>query len=297
MLYESGNLELSASAAELERMRRDTLCPSERADAISYDWARIGFGIALAGGAYPLVLAAIFAAVGTMSLAWNALAGNQYGPKIGESFEMLVALGMYSVCGGMVGILWSGLVTVLTLPIVYLFAWSLSLHTSIVRIGAFAGGLVGFICVLPLTLSKPWPNFDGDFWQVVVIASLGPMLTTVLGQLGGAWGGSKSRAIGPARDWNLLVGPAAGEPTTGNPTDVHELARPSFQFGIRHLLWISVWLSLLLALIRVCGIPFELVLPLLIGWLAFQSAALWIGGLLVQRIVSWRARRRQFRST
>jgi hypothetical protein len=283
----------NVSAVELERTRRDALCPSERVDAISYDWSRIGMGIVLAGGAYPIVVAAIGLALALII----ALLNSPYGAAVGEGVGLVFGFAIYTVFAALVGILWSGLVTVLTLPIIYLFAWSLSLTTSIVRIGAFSGGLVGFICVLPLTLSVPWYDFGGDIWQVVFMITLGPMLTTILGQLGGAWGGSKSRAIGPARNWNLLVGPAAGEPTTGNPTDVHEKAPPSFQFGIRHLLWISVWLSLLLALIRVSGIPFELMLPLLLGWIVFQSATIWIGGLLLPRLSQWRARRRQFRST
>ncbi len=293
MLYESGNLESSASAAETERMRRGTLCPSERADAISYDWARIGFGIVLAGGAYPIVVAVIVLA---FMLVVALLSARSIG-GVDDGLELVIAFGASTLAAALGGILWSGLVTALTLPIVYVVAWSLSLHTSIVRIGAFAGGLVGFICVLPLTLSVPWFDFNGDFWEVVVMASLGPMLTTVLGQLGGAWGGSKSRELGPGRDLNMLVGSAAGEPTTGNPTDVHELARPSLQFGIRHLLWISVWLSLLLALIRLSGIPYELFLPLLLAWLLFQSATLWMGGKLLPRLARWRERRRQFRST
>jgi hypothetical protein len=286
------------SAADLERLRREALTPSQRIDVISYDWARIGMGIALAGGAYPLVLATIFAAFGAITFVWSNVAGYQNGPRLSEGIEVVVMLLVYSFVSGLIGVLWSGFVTVLTLPVIYLVAWSLSLQTSIVRLGAFAGGLVGFICVLPLTLSVPWVNFGGDVWQIVFVVSLGPMLATVLGQLGGTWGGSKSRELGPAHAWQQsLVGSAAPEPADGEPSDGHGSDRPRLQFGIRHLLWISVWLSLLLALIRICGIPFELILPLLICWLLFQSAAMWAGGLLVQKLVQWRAQRQQFRST
>ena len=68
MLNESSMPVAEATAAERERARRDALCPSERVDAISYDWARVGFGIVLAGGSYPIVLAAIFAAVGFVAV-------------------------------------------------------------------------------------------------------------------------------------------------------------------------------------------------------------------------------------
>jgi len=286
------------SAAELERTPRDALTPSERIDAISYDWARIGMGITLAGGAYPLVLAAIFIAIGTAVYAWHVLSGSGNGPGPSEGIAVAFGVTLYSFVAGLVGMLWSGFVTALTLPIIYLIAWSLSLQTSIVRIGAFVGGLVGFICVLPLTLSLPWLNFDGDFGHIVLAIVIGPMLTSVLGQLGGAWGGSKSRELGPPRNWQkVLVGSVPPEAADGDASTPREDGGRRLQFGIRHLLWISVWLSLLLALIRVCGIPFELILPLLLGWLVFQAVTMWIGGRLFPSLAQWRAQRRQFRST
>ena len=52
-----------------------------------------------------------------------------------------------------------------------------------------------------------------------------------------------------------------------------------------------MWLSLLLSLIRLCGIPYEFILPLLLGWLLFQMMTLSLGRWLFRRIspvASWR---------
>jgi hypothetical protein len=45
------------------------------------------------------------------------------------------------------------------------------------------------------------------------------------------------------------------------------------------MLWIFVWFSLLLSVIRLSGIPFEFALPLLVGWLVYQAATLYCGSL------------------
>jgi hypothetical protein len=62
------------------------------------------------------------------------------------------------------------------------------------------------------------------------------------------------------------------------------------------LLWISFWVSVLLTVIRLCGIPFEFVLPLLAGWAIYQAGTLWLGGKIVPRLAAWR-RERASRST
>ena len=62
--------------------------------------------------------------------------------------------------------------------------------------------------------------------------------------------------------------------------------RHGFSFGIRHLLVISVWISLLLTAIRLSGLDFVFVLSLLVGWSVYQAATLWIGGLLVSAVLA-----------
>lgn len=287
----------TVSAAELERQRRDALCPSEKADAISFDWARIGFGIALAGGFYPMVLAAILTTFAAVMFAWDVLFEGGAGMDYDEFIGITLSIGLYTILAAMIGFLWSGVVAVLTLPVVYLIAWSLNLRASIVRVGAFAGGLVGFICVLPALLSVPWVRTSvGDVLEITATISLGPMLAIVAGQIGGAWGGHTSREFGPTRTWHEVAQPALWSASSAGHAEVSESPR-RIQFGIRHLLWIAVWLSLLLTLIRICQIPYDLFLPLTLGWLAFQSAAMWVGGRLARWWMQRRERRRQSRST
>src|SRR5262249_797521 len=104
---------------------------------------------------------------------------------------------LYAFFGALLGLIWAGFVTALTLPIVYLLAWSLGLRADIVKVGAFAGGLIGFICVLPLTLGVTHFDLQSDPWNVILPIAFGPVLTIILGQIGGAWGGSRSREAGP----------------------------------------------------------------------------------------------------
>ena len=105
-------------------------------------------------------LAAIFAVVGFVAVLWSVLSGNSAGTSFEAAVTGLLSLGLYSIFAGMVGILWSGFVTAVTLPVIYLFVWSLKLRASIVWLGAFSGGLVGFIAALPLSLSMPWPTYQ-----------------------------------------------------------------------------------------------------------------------------------------
>ena len=58
---------------------------------------------------------------------------------------------------------------------------------------------------------------------------------------------------------------------------------PLMRFQIRHLLWITVWVALMLTAIRFSGIPFELILPALLCWLVYQAATLYVGGRLLRR--------------
>jgi hypothetical protein len=108
-------------------------------------------------------------------------------------------------------------------------------------------------------------------------------------QLGGAWGGKKSEPFD--RQYARAVALAAIFQRKDSVNESsHALtanAKPALQFGIRHLLWIAGWVSLLLSVIRLSGVPFEYVLPLLVGWLAYQAATLRLGLLLMPRLVAW----------
>jgi Kef-type K+ transport system membrane component KefB len=74
------------------------------------------------------------------------------------------------------------------------------------------------------------------------------------------------------------------------------LSYPRIQFGIRHLLVIGIWLSLLLTAIRLSGVDFQVALSVVIAWLIYQAVTLWVGGWLVHWFGRRKARR-QSRST
>ena len=270
-------------------------------DLTSYSGPGIVFGIMLSGGAYPIILAAIYLIAALVFVTWSLTTG--YPPGIGAA--ELVAVLVYVITGGafcaFVGVIWAAIASALTMPVVYLFLKSLKIRGSLVGLGAACGGLVGFVALLPMLLSLPWTVGFDEAGVIALILALGPGLTTILGQIGGAWGGRRAAyfcgldtAKAMAADSPELLsvtGWHAPEEIPGSPAD-----EPRLQFGIRHMLWIFVWLSLILSAIKLCRLPFEFVLPLLAGWFAYQLATLRIGFWLARRLGPWWAKRRR-RST
>jgi hypothetical protein len=242
-------------------------------------WPTIALGIVVAGGAYPTIL--LTTVIGLLVLSMQL--------RIGE-LPMIVrpALMICSV-GPLIGLLWTGVVVAVTMPLVYVVVGSLKLHGSIVWLGAFFGGLVGFTAVLPFILHAGLDEDFSEFWATAFMLVEGPGLTTVLGQLGGAWGAW--RAVRPRRRYEPAMSLPMLEPAPALEQTVFQCDRRTYppvwqgiRFGTRHLLWIAVWLSLLLSIIRLSGVPFEFALPLLVGWVAYQTTTLWIGGRLVERL-------------
>jgi hypothetical protein len=240
-------------------------------------WPSVALGIIIAGGGYPLVLAAI-----------SLLIGIVFGmPSVPDLLSAVVFLLIYPIIWAPIGLVWTNVVVVMTLPAVFLVVWSLHLRGSILWCGAFWGGLVGFIAVLPIVFIVS----SGD--NLIEILAMGPAITTMLGQLGGAWGGR--RAIHRV-DWYQR---ALNRASVNNAPEAHSgaeypfnasdsLVKPArFQFGIRHLLWSAVWISVLLSLLRLLGAPLEVALPILGVWAVYQAATLWMGGHVLRRVVPW----------
>jgi hypothetical protein len=270
-------------------------------DLTSYSGPGIVFGIMLAGGVYPIVVAGVYLMVGAVIVAWNSISGYPFAHVAGELGEILVLLLAGGVFCAFIGVVWAAIASALTMPVVYLFLKSLKIRGSLIGLGAACGGLVGFVALLPMLLSLPWTVGFDEAGVIALILALGPALTTILGQIGGAWGGRRAAyfcgldtAKAMAADSPELLsvmGWHAPEEIPGSPAD-----EPRLQFGIRHMMWIFVWLSLILSAIKLCRLPFEFVLPLLAGWFVYQLATLRIGFLLARRLGPWWARRRR-RST
>jgi hypothetical protein len=232
---------------------------------VAEDMTSVGVAIAFAGAAYPIVLVIGWSIV---ALALSGMSVLEW-DELGKGFAMLF---VYAFFGAIVGFFWAGIVAFGILMLVQLFVRSLGLQVSIIPLGAFCGGLVGFIAVMPFIFLI---RFDADLLGLAVALAVGPALTTVMGQIGGAWGGSRVRG-----EW-AIDGPSRSG---------------RFQFGIRHVMVACVWMALLLTVIRLSGVDFLLAFALLFGWLVFQVATLWIGGLLIAWFRRWKFGR-QSRST
>ena len=163
---------------------------ASRRDINSEPWWLIVVGIILAGGAYPLVLALFtlgyFVAVGVLGV---ILYQDALPPAGFLGIVTIVGIG-----GALGGVLWVLVVSLVTTPVYYLFLWSMRLRASYVWLGATLGGLVGFVAVFLFAFVMFIEQPFNDPWGTLIVLVLGPGLTTVFGQVGGAWGGLKGGA-------------------------------------------------------------------------------------------------------
>jgi hypothetical protein len=289
-----GGNEAPPSELGSEAIRSVTPYSYSYDELLRYYWPPIVWRIILAGGCYPILVGA----GAFCTELWRFTFGQGRLNIDGTTFG---ALPLYAGLLGAIGILWASIATIVTLPVVHLIAWSLRLRTGLVWLGAFSGGLVGFVAVLPLVMDLPDMASSQRVWQAITMLAVGPGLTTILGQIGGALGGrlAARRATVRTETHRSLVAIGwrrdplrSAERGDGRPGKLHE---PQFHFRIAHLLWIGVWMSVLLAVIRLSGIPYEFILPMLLGWLIYQAATLWIGWQLVRQLGPWWIRRRPIR--
>jgi hypothetical protein len=277
--------------------------PLRRDESLS-DWAHVGGGICVAGGAYPTVALVLLLISEVLVEAVDYLLHPGW-PAVFDLYEvaeMLLNGAFFAVIGGVIGVFWTGIVSLIVVPLFYLFVRSMQLQASMARLGATCGGLVGFLAIGAVVIwmivaegpPQSWPRPS----ETLLMLALGPCLTTVLGQAGGAWGGWGAPG-GPSNAARRDALAAAGGWRLEPEGDVNELAaakRPLFQFRIRHLLWLTVWLGLFLAAASATGHPFVL-LAVFGVWLVYQAATLYIGARLLRLVARWRAARRLRRCT
>lgn len=255
------------------------------------DWSNISGGIVLAAFAYPFVLLASLSLV--LTVVWLVAGRAQVLQAIVAIFVVGMVPGLFAAFFGMI---WAGIVNACITHLLHAVIRSLELRPTVILYGAFKGGLVGFLSVLPLGYFVHTPIVPMSEWAGPLL--FGPCLATIVGQAGGAWGGRKANWYERAIASSQVA--AVGREVTF--VDEHaarssNVARVHFRFGVRHMLWVTTWLSVLLALIRLAGIPFYISLAILFGWLLFQSLTLWLGGVLVRWLGPWWIQRRQGRST
>jgi hypothetical protein len=199
---------------------------------------------------------------------------------------------MFSFFGAGIGLIWTTIVAFAVLPLVYLFVRSMELRGSVVRLGAFCGGLVGLVAVLPFFIGAM--SSGPDVWSgIALFVLVGPALATVVGQAGGAWGGWRTRWYERALTQSgSRGGGIPGEPPADSSKHDGSARHRRLQFGIRHLLVVSIWISLLLTAIRLSGLDFLFMLSVLAGWVVCQAVTLRVGGLLIGGFRAWKGRRK-----
>ena len=160
-------------------------------------WRQIFHGVVVAGSIYPILVATIYVGVGIVV----SFVQRSNSDALLLSFSMFMAAIWYTVIVAVIGLLWAAVVCLAVFPVVYFFISSLDLRGSIVSLGAYTGGLVGFAAVLPFLMLVLVSEHSEGLWAGVLLLAFGPCLTTVLGQLGGAWGGR--RATQSSDKWYL----------------------------------------------------------------------------------------------
>jgi len=270
-------------------------------DLVAFGWSSIGRGIILAGGCYPTAIFVSYLVLGLLLMAFSPSSAPNLSPwNLGGAIAAGLVL---SILAGAVALAWCSLVTVITLPVVHLIVWSLKIKLNWIRMGAFCGGLVAFLATFPVAVHVPRTFQISSVAAGLFTAWIGPGLATIVGQIGGARGGSNaawrlSAKMASRRSLRKLGWSRFPTPETSDSGELRaEDDRPQFQFRTVHLLWVGVWLSLLLTVIRLSGIPYGLLIPVVLAWLVYQAGTLVMGRWLAQRLGPWWRGERQSRST
>jgi hypothetical protein len=270
-----------------------TLLPESQllATRLKTGWFDIVWPTALAGGAYPIVLTVGFLLATIAEIIRYWLTGS-FG-LTRNLLETATTLLLLSTVGTLIGIGWAGIVCVAIISLVYLFARSLELRGNLVWLGGFTGGLTGFVAVMPPIMDEL--RFVHTWATVVFSLLIGPALTTVLGQLGGAWGAHRAREREKAaaeRVRSLIELGRETEPVVADSIIAIDVETPAgVRFRIVHLMWIAVWLGLLLITVRLFGIRYRVAVPALLIWFVYQTLTLWAGSQLLRMFVAWRENR------
>lgn len=239
----------------------------------------VAFGICLAGAAYPVLIALGVAGFWATTNTYEIVFGAGEVLRATGVLGMLMPLAFGTLMYGLIGFIVSGITVAFVLPVYFLIVRSLDVPVHLAWLGGGCGGLVGFLAVLPLWL-EAGVNFDA-LWNNVLRVALGPRLSTIVGQVGGAWGGRRAKRF----DRALIDADTTPAPVIASrPEELLEGQLPKFQFGIRHLLWISLWLSILLTAMRLAGIPLEIALRGFGVWVIYQAAILYAGSRLANRL-------------
>ena len=243
-------------AAEASQDSSDLSSNRQKADRL-YQSQDGWFGVLIASGLYPWLIA--------LYLLINGMQSSPY-PWGRSLLELIAGVAPFVLIGG---VLMFPYLFVMALCISTVFALvdkvceTLRLEPNIATFAAFTGGLIGFLAAfLTFTLSiEPVGISSIDFSVLMVDLFIGPGLTTLMGQIGGAWG-----TMGHYRE---------------------EPPRSRFQFNLRQMLILTAWVSVLLTLLRLTGLLTWLPMLILAIWVVYQAATLWVVLRLVKPLAAW----------
>ena len=211
-------------------------------------WGNLLLAIALAGGFFPLVLAATWLViVVVMTL------GQELLDWAGDFQGILFGLGMIPVSAMMLfafGFIYAGVVCLPVLPSVALSLKLLNWRPRWTQLGVFCGGLVAYICTLPVSLGlfqHGPPSKTGWLWFLITWLML-PGLAIFVGQVGGAIAGIQNERI-----------------DRGNPGRQND-SPSALHFSLWQIMAMMAVASFLLTLLRVSGL---LTGPMLLATLAW----------------------------
>jgi hypothetical protein len=285
------------SPAAIDRLARQQTEARYFEDLRSFGWVAIGRRIVLAGTLFPCVFALCMTAISFISALLNGNIGLLINPA--AIFGSMIGIAAISTLGGAAALVWSGVTTLITLPVVHLAVWSMNIRADWLKLAAFSGGLVAFIATLPLSAELPVALNRGApvtaFWFLTVV----PALATIFGQYGGLSGGRRAVRQREAKTASrrALIAIGCSRFNFDQVGDEDKEVPAKFQFRISHMLWLGLWLSLMFTAIRLSGIGYELFLPVLLAWLLFQAVTLLLGGLIGRHLLPWVRAWRQSRST
>jgi hypothetical protein len=256
------------------------------------EWLRIVLGIWIAGTINILLLGAIILAIELCTQIANILDGGSFVDAVASVFDAFIWAVIYAAPVALLGSLWTGGALAAAFPIVYLVVRTIGLRVEPIWLGAFTGGFTAAMAFAPFLSIVREVNFGDEIKEFSWLLAIGPGLATIVGQIGGAMGGWWS---GWSARRSALAG-KDGEEAPDQCGSADSSEGKTLRYRISHLLWIAVWLSAALSVIRLTGLPIGPVLAFIVGWFFYQALTLAIGWAIVTQLrKKWM--RRQGRST
>ena len=138
-----------------------------------------------------------------------------------------------------------------------IFFYSIAYRPAWPIVATAAGGLTGFLCTSLLGST--------DEMRLVLVL-FGPMLATVVGQLGAAWATIDRPQV--------LISFHASETTP----------RPELRFGIRQMLIATTWVAVMTTVLRLMSPNDTRMIAIVLQWFVYQAITLWVVLRLVRRV-------------